>query len=76
MRSLVKKIRPLSGGQGWLRPQRSFTGCGEGMMLPSLKLSGSFRWLSSQMEDTLEASDLAATELPLMYRVTSYLSNI
>ena len=32
--------------------------------MPSLKLSLRLRWLSSQMEDTLEASDLAATKLP------------
>ena len=39
--------------------------------MPSLKLSLRLRWLSSQMEDTLEASDLAATQLR-----TSHLSNL
>ena len=60
----IEKIRPLSWGQGWLRPQRSFTGSGEGMIMQSLKRSLRFRWLSSQMEANLEASDLTATELP------------
>ena len=64
---ILKKIRPLSGGQGWLRPQRSFTGCGEGMIMQSLKRSLRFRWSSSQMEANLEASDLTATELPPTY---------
>ena len=64
---LCKKIRPLSGGQGWLRPQRSFTGCGEGMIMQSLKRSLRFRWSSSQMEANLEASDLTAIELPPTY---------
>ena len=63
----TQKIRPLSGGQGWLRPQRSFTGCGEGMIMQSLKRSLRFRWSSSQMEANLEASDLTATELPPTY---------
>ena len=35
--------------------------------MPSLKLSLRLRWLSSQMEDALETSDLAATKLPPMY---------
>ena len=67
MISIKKKIRPLSWGQGWLRPQRSFTGCGEGMIMQSLKRSLRFRWSSSQMEANLEASDLTAIELPPTY---------
>ena len=63
----AQKIRPLSWGQGWLRPQRSFTGCGEGMIMQSLKRSLRFRWSSSQMEANLEASDLTAIELPPTY---------
>ena len=63
----LKKIRPLSWGQGWLRPQRSFTGSGEGMTMQSLKRSLRFRCSRSQMEANLEASDLTATELPPTY---------
>ena len=54
-------------GQGWLRPQRSFTGFGEGMMMQSLKRSRRLCWSSSQMEANLEASDLTAAELPPTY---------
>ena len=56
-----EKIRPLSGGQGWLRPQRSFTGSGEGMMMPSLKLSLRFRW-----PRTASAKDSLYTEIGIL----------
>ena len=36
-------------------------------MMQSLKRSLRFRWLSSQMEANLEASDLTATDLPPTY---------
>ena len=44
LKTMSQKIRLLSGCQGWLRPQRSFTVYGGGMVMPSLKLSVRSRW--------------------------------
>ena len=59
-----KKIRPLSWGQGWLRPLRSFTASGEEMIMQVLRRSLRFRCSSSKKEANLEKSDQSATELP------------